>query len=57
MKILKNLFFEKCPRCKEFLTTDQSNTLLCHVIKACPNGHYVKEYHPALETYVETSGK
>lgn len=53
MNILHHLFTEKCPTCGAKLTTDQSNTLFAHVIKSCPSGHYVKEFHPALETYVE----
>ncbi|MDC3424349.1 hypothetical protein NC797_07490 [Aquibacillus sp. 3ASR75-11] len=50
--ILKNLFIEKCPKCKDMLV-NKSNTLTAQVIKSCPKGHYEKEFHPALESYVE----
>jgi hypothetical protein len=53
MNILKNLLIEKCPKCKESLV-NKSCTFTAKIIKFCPNGHYEKEYHPALETYIET---
>lgn len=53
MKFLTGLFLEKCPNCEKVLITNQSNSLLSHVVKACPQEHYTKEFHPALETYVE----
>lgn len=53
MSLLTKLTQEKCPVCKETLTTDKSNILFSHVIKACPNDHYEKEFIPSLEGYVE----
>ncbi|MDC3414731.1 hypothetical protein NC797_16835 [Aquibacillus sp. 3ASR75-11] len=52
MNILKNLFIEKCPKCKDTLV-NKPNTLTTQIIKFCPNGHYEKEFHPALESYIE----
>jgi hypothetical protein len=54
MSILKGLFVEKCPKCKEALVANNANHFLAKIIKSCPNGHYEKEYHPALESYIET---
>ncbi|CAM3790850.1 hypothetical protein [Marinicrinis lubricantis] len=56
MNIFNSLFSEKCPKCNQVLLTDKSNALLSHVVKSCPNGHYVKEFHPAIETYIEHNG-
>jgi phage FluMu protein Com len=54
MSILNHLFVEKCPTCKENLAVNKTNPLSTQVIKSCPNGHYEKEFHPALESYIET---
>ncbi|WP_198029775.1 hypothetical protein [Bacillus sp. J33] len=54
MNFLKSLFNEKCPACHKVLRTDQSNTLFSVVVKTCPNNHFKKEYHPALEMYIES---
>ncbi|UOQ93942.1 hypothetical protein MUO14_02905 [Halobacillus shinanisalinarum] len=51
---IKNLFKEKCPQCKEHLTVNRTSLLSSQVVKFCPKGHYEKEYHPALESYIET---
>ncbi|MCM3575775.1 MULTISPECIES: hypothetical protein [Mesobacillus] len=48
------LFIEKCPRCKATLEVKDNPSCKTIVIKACPAGHYEKEFHPALETYIET---
>ncbi|TVY00988.1 hypothetical protein FPZ49_32875 [Paenibacillus cremeus] len=53
MSFFNKLTQERCPICKEPLTTDKSNTLFSHVIKSCPKDHYEKEFIPALEGYVE----
>ncbi|WP_164745649.1 hypothetical protein [Neobacillus mesonae] len=54
MSIFKNLFMEHCPKCKKVLETKHSKPLQSIVIKSCPENHYHKEFHPALETYIET---
>ncbi|MFB8732979.1 hypothetical protein ACEQPO_00940 [Bacillus sp. SL00103] len=41
------------PKCKTALEVSKSNALQGKVVKTCPNLHYQKEYHPALETYIE----
>ncbi|NOU73600.1 hypothetical protein GC098_19605 [Paenibacillus sp. LMG 31458] len=53
MSLFNNLTQEKCPVCKEKLTTYKSDILLSHVIKSCPQDHYEKEFIPSLEGYVE----
>lgn len=45
---------DKCPKCQKSLENNQSNSLLSIVTKHCPDGHFKKEYHPALETVIET---
>lgn len=47
-------FVEKCPRCKAALEVKDNPSCKAIIIKACPAGHYEKEFHPALETYIET---
>jgi hypothetical protein len=54
MNFIKRLFIEQCPKCNKALETSRSNTLKSIVVKSCPDQHYQKEFHPALETYVET---
>lgn len=54
MRFLKNLFTEHCPTCHHVLETQHSNSLKAIVVKSCPNNHYQKEFHPALETYIES---
>ncbi|MGJ7910082.1 hypothetical protein [Neobacillus sp. LXY-1] len=53
MNFLKKLFQEQCPKCNEVLETQDSDALKGVVIKSCPNQHYHKEFHPALETWIE----
>jgi len=53
MTFLKNLFTEKCPTCQDPLV-NKSTSLPSQIVKYCPNGHYEKERHPALEVWVET---
>jgi hypothetical protein len=48
-----NLFVEKCPLCKAGLEVKDHPSSKTIIIKACPSGHYEKEFHPALETYIE----
>jgi hypothetical protein len=55
MKLLKRLFMDTCPTCKKVLETKQSNFLKAIVIKTCPDNHYQKEFHPALESYIESN--
>jgi len=54
MSFLKRLFSDKCPTCNKVLNTNKSNFLKARVIKTCPENHYQKEFHPALETYIES---
>ena len=54
MKFLKFFFNERCPKCNKVLDTTRSNSFYATVIKHCPDNHYQKEYHPALETFIET---
>ena len=53
MSLLKHLFSEKCPHCHQTLETSKSKAFKGIIIKSCPEQHFQKEYHPALETYVE----
>lgn len=53
MNVFKSLFQEKCPTCKKTLITDKSDVFHSIVRKSCPEQHYEKEFHPALETYIE----
>lgn len=53
MKFLKLLLNERCPKCNKVLDTAKSNILCATVIKHCPDNHFQKEYHPALETFIE----
>jgi hypothetical protein len=53
MNLLKHLFADKCPTCKKVLDTTKSNFFKAIVVKTCPDQHYEKEFHPALETYIE----
>ena len=55
MHFLKRLFIEHCPKCNKVLDTKNSNVLKSVVIKSCPENHYQKEFHPALETYIESN--
>ncbi len=55
MSLFKSLFNEHCPKCKKVLETHLSKTLHAVVIKSCPDDHYQKEFHPALETYIESN--
>jgi hypothetical protein len=55
MSFLKRLFIEKCPTCNKVLETNKSNILKTVIIKSCPDNHYQKEFHPALETYIESN--
>ncbi|AND43069.1 MULTISPECIES: hypothetical protein [Bacillaceae] len=54
-RFFKSFFNEKCPTCNKNLVSDKTNSLLSIVIKSCPDNHFQKEYHPALETYVESN--
>ncbi|WP_202617823.1 hypothetical protein [Bacillus dakarensis] len=55
MNLFKRLFSEKCPHCHKTLETNQSNIVKGIIIKACPDQHFQKEFHPALETYISSS--
>ncbi|WP_162990442.1 hypothetical protein [Mesobacillus foraminis] len=55
MKIFDCLFKEICPQCQRALETNKSDIFKGIIIKACPNGHFQKEFHPALETYIESN--
>lgn len=54
MGFLKSLFTEKCPSCHKPLVTNKTSVLSNIVIKSCPENHFKKEFHPALETYIES---
>ncbi|WHX38475.1 hypothetical protein QNH36_12215 [Mesobacillus sp. AQ2] len=49
-----NLFKEKCPRCDATLKVKKQLESKTIIVKVCPSAHYEKEFHPALETYIET---
>lgn len=53
--MLKHLFTLKdvCPTCKKVLTIDTVHFFSSHITKQCPDGHYERESHPALETPIE----
>jgi hypothetical protein len=55
MSIFKKLFTEHCPICNKILETQKSNILKAIVIKSCPDNHYQKEFHPAIEAYIESN--
>ncbi|MDP4104778.1 MAG: hypothetical protein Q8935_07480 [Bacillota bacterium] len=55
MNIFKKLFVEHCPLCNKVLETQDSNFLKAIVIKSCPDNHYRKEFHPAIEAYIESN--
>lgn len=54
MTRFKKWFLDEYPICKETLMTDRTNLFLTHIKKSCPNGHFEKEFLPALESFVET---
>lgn len=54
MNFLKTFFNEYCPKCNRVLDTHHSKVLKGIVIKSCPEKHFQKEFHPALETYIES---
>ncbi|MFD2682396.1 hypothetical protein [Bacillus seohaeanensis] len=54
MNVLKRLMYEKCPKCNKKLETSKSHIINAVVIKSCPENHFQREYHPALETYIES---
>ncbi|SDI36620.1 hypothetical protein SAMN05192534_13912 [Alteribacillus persepolensis] len=51
--MLSRLFREACPVCKKTLTAKSMPAGA--VTKYCQDGHYQKEFHPSMETYVETT--
>ena len=55
MNFLKLFLKEKCPNCNKTLEAKNSSILSTIVIKYCSEGHYQKEYHPSLETYIESN--
>jgi hypothetical protein len=55
MSLINRLFTDKCPVCNKVLETKKSNFFKATIIKTCPESHYQKEYHPALETYIEST--
>lgn len=54
MRFFKNLFKDKCPTCYEILQLKSGEVFFSKTIKSCPKGHYEREFHPALESYIET---
>jgi len=54
MSLFKTLFSEKCPECKKPLVTEKTAFMNSIVKTFCPDNHYQKEYHPALETVIES---
>ncbi|WP_316099237.1 hypothetical protein [Bacillus siamensis] len=38
---------------KKTLDTTKSNAFHGIIVKTCPSHHYQKEFHPALETFIE----
>lgn len=55
MNLINRFFIDKCPICNKVLETNKSNFLKATIVKTCPENHYQKEFHPALETYIESS--
>jgi hypothetical protein len=53
MNLFSRLLQERCPVCDKVIDTVKSQNLHSIVIKECEL-HYRKEFHPALETYIET---
>ncbi len=49
-----SLLTEKCPICQKKLKNKGQGFFNLKTIKQCPDRHYEKEFHPALETYIET---
>ena len=49
-----SLFKEKCPQCGAILKVKKLHESKTIIVKVCPSAHYEKEFHPALETYIET---
>lgn len=54
MKLFKLLAQDKCPKCQKTLQSKSGAESKMIVTKFCLDGHYEKEFHPALETYVVT---
>jgi hypothetical protein len=54
LNLFQNLFVEKCPICHQALKTLETKIVGSIVVKTCPENHYQKEFHPALETIIET---
>ncbi|TLS52807.1 hypothetical protein FE782_09300 [Paenibacillus antri] len=54
LRLLDKFFHEHCPQCGSTLIVCKTPFFSSHIIKTCPNGDYTKEFHPALETYIET---
>jgi DNA-directed RNA polymerase subunit M/transcription elongation factor TFIIS len=54
MRLLKALLNETCPKCNRLLESKAHENSKNVVIKICPDLHYQKEFHPALETYIES---
>lgn len=54
MKLFKLLAHDKCPKCQKALQSKSGAESKTIVTKFCLEGHYEKEFHPALETYVVT---
>jgi len=52
--LIKRLLIETCPKCNQELDTTTSDSYKAVVVKSCPNNHFKKEFHPALETYIES---
>lgn len=55
MSLFKTFFNEKCPKCGRSLDTKANPESKSIIVKMCPNMHYQKEFHPALETYIESN--
>jgi ssDNA-binding Zn-finger/Zn-ribbon topoisomerase 1 len=55
MNLFKHFFQDRCPKCQKALVNKSNEDSKLIVIKVCPDGHFQKEFHPALETYVESA--
>ncbi|MCD7035673.1 hypothetical protein LRR81_15620 [Metabacillus sp. GX 13764] len=53
MSLFSRLFTEKCPKCQQKLVLDTNKQSYSMVVKVCPENHYEKVYHPALESFIE----
>lgn len=57
VKFLKWIIDEKCPHCKNKLDSSKTFSFVGKISKYCSSCSYRKEFHPGLQTVVETTKK